>query len=105
MDLGTLGPPSRPGQHETVVGHRAVAYVARAITAPSADEWSRRELLGKTLAPRTLGHHLNFVYGGAEHASPAQTRAGYDAGTYDRLVALKSELDPASLFRFNRTIR
>ncbi|RMI29849.1 FAD-binding oxidoreductase [Nocardia stercoris] len=99
------GALSRPGPHDTAVGHRAAQYVARAITAPGAAEWAQHDLIGKTLAPWTLGHHLNFVYGGAEHASPAQTRAGYDAGTYDRLVALKSELDPAGLFRFNRNIR
>jgi FAD/FMN-containing dehydrogenase len=65
----------------------------------------RHDLIAETLSPWTIGHHLNFLYGGGEWADEAQTRAGYGAETYERLAAVKSDVDPANLFRHNRNIR
>ncbi|URN14329.1 BBE domain-containing protein [Streptomyces radiopugnans] len=65
----------------------------------------RFDLLREALAPWTLGHSPAFLYGDGERAGEAQTRAGYDAGAYERLAALKAVHDPHNLFRFNRNIR
>jgi hypothetical protein len=53
----------------------------------------------------TAGHNLAFLYGDGERADEAQTRAGHDAGAYERLAVLKAAHDPHNLFRLNRNIR
>lgn len=98
----------RPGPAGIAMDHREAEYNARVITMPNSDGPDPRafhDLVAKTLAPWTIGHNLNFLYGAGEWADENQTRAGYSARTYARLRALKSEYDPANLFRFNRNIR
>jgi FAD/FMN-containing dehydrogenase len=48
------------------------------------------------LAPVTLGRALNFAFGAGD-----RTEGLYDAETRKRLAGLKSEYDPANLFRRN----
>ncbi|MET9491383.1 FAD-binding oxidoreductase [Nocardia sp. NPDC006630] len=99
---GALG---RPGP--SVMEHRDAEYIARAIAMPGPDDAAIADGLArirKTLQPWTIGHNLNFLYGGGAAADEAQTRAGYSDSGYDRLAALKSKYDARNLFRFNRNI-
>ncbi|QLY33773.1 FAD-binding oxidoreductase [Nocardia huaxiensis] len=99
----------RPGPAGVAVDHRAAEYVARAITlpGPASPAQVRERLAGiqEALSPWTIGHSLNFLYGGGQFADEAQTRAIYAPETYDRLGALKSKYDARNMFRFNRNIR
>ncbi|WP_067875894.1 FAD-binding oxidoreductase [Nocardia vermiculata] len=95
----------RPGPAGIAVDHRDAAYNARVITAPDAPGVRDcHAQVAKTLAPWTIGHHLNFLYGAGDWSGRAQTRAGYAADTYARLRDLKAQSDPANLFRYNRNI-
>lgn len=98
----------RPGPAAISIDHRDAEYVARFITGPEGEGTSVRErhdLIAQALSPWTIGHHLNFLYGGGDWADEAQTRAGHGAETYERLTTIKSDVDPANLFRHNRNIR
>ncbi|WP_433561833.1 FAD-binding oxidoreductase [Nocardia sp. CA-151230] len=103
---GALG---RPGPNGIAMDHRDAEYIARILTMPNPDNADqiddRLSLVLKTLQPWTLGQNLNFLYGGGDQADEEQTRAGYNAATYDRLSGLKAKYDPANLFRNNRNIR
>ncbi|WP_378739616.1 FAD-binding oxidoreductase [Nocardia brasiliensis] len=98
---GALGAPSRTG---TVVDHRDAAYLVRVITDPD-DATAAKDKIRAALAPWTIGHSLNFLYGAGAEADEAQTRVGYAPDTYTRLAALKAKYDPHNVFRFNRNIR
>ncbi|MEU7145594.1 FAD-binding oxidoreductase [Nocardia sp. NPDC046473] len=96
---GALSNPS-----ETVVNHRDAAYIVRIITDPD-DETAAKDKIRTALAPWTVGHSLNFLYGAGADADEAQTQAGYSGDTYQRLANLKAKYDPHNMFRFNRNIR
>lgn len=102
------GALSSPGPNDIAVDHRDAEYVARVIAMPRPDNADaiadRLALVRKSLAPWTIGHNLNFLYGGGDQADESQTRTGYHPATYDRLSTLKSTYDPANLFRNNRNI-
>ncbi|MGV9411423.1 FAD-binding oxidoreductase [Nocardia sp. NPDC003693] len=99
----------RPGPAGVAVDHRDADYVARVIAMPDGDAGhetrDRLADIREALSPWTIGHHLNFLYGGGADAGEAQTRAGYAPATYDRLAGMKSNHDPRNLFRANRNIR
>lgn len=99
----------RPGPAGIAMDHRDAEYVARVIAMPEpgAEHLAHNRLdeVREGLSPWTIGHNLNFLYGGGAVADEAQTRVGYSPATYDRLAALKSIHDPRNLFRFNRNIR
>ncbi|MVU83223.1 FAD-binding protein [Nocardia sp. ET3-3] len=103
---GALG---RPGPNGISMDHRGAEYIARVLAMPRPDnaEQVRDQLalVRKTLQPWTLGHNLNFLYGGGDQAGEEQTRGGYSPETYARLAGLKAKYDPANLFRNNRNIR
>ncbi|MBN3928622.1 FAD-binding oxidoreductase [Streptomyces verrucosisporus] len=109
---GALG---RRGPAGVAVDHREARYIVRAIAFPGPPPGGtghslrqvreRFDLLREALAPWTPGHSPAFLHGDGERAGEAQTRAGYDPGTYERLAALKAAHDPHNLFRFNRNIR
>jgi FAD/FMN-containing dehydrogenase len=66
------------------------------------DPETARELLDPAfavLAPWTVGRALNFAFGAGD-----RTEGLYDAETRKRLAGLKSEYDPANLFRRNYNI-
>ncbi|WP_405162415.1 FAD-binding oxidoreductase [Nocardia sp. NBC_01499] len=98
---GALSGPSKTG---TVVDHRDAAYIVRVITDPD-DDTAAKDKIRTALAPWTIGHSLNFLYGAGADADEAQTRAGYTADTYANLANLKAKYDPHNMFRFNRNIR
>ncbi|MQY21167.1 FAD-binding oxidoreductase [Nocardia macrotermitis] len=98
----------RPGPANVSIDHRDAEYLARFITGPETDGTAigdQHDLIAKALSPWSIGHSPTFLYGAGDRAGEAQTRAGYTPATYARLAALKSDLDPANLFRCNRNIR
>ncbi|MBY8861586.1 FAD-binding oxidoreductase [Nocardia sp. CA2R105] len=98
----------RPGPANVAVDHRDAEYLARFITGPDTGGTAvddHHDLIAKALSSWAIGHSPTFLYGAGDRAGEAQTRAGYTPATYRRLAALKSDLDPANLFRFNRNIR
>ncbi|WP_329120555.1 FAD-binding oxidoreductase [Streptomyces sp. NBC_01353] len=82
------------------VPYREAGFLVRALYPLDAEGTGPvRELHARVeaaLAPRRLGRALNFVFGDGE-----RTEGLYDAETRKRLARLKSELDPANLFRRN----
>ncbi|NEW33447.1 FAD-binding oxidoreductase [Nocardia cyriacigeorgica] len=107
IDIRQLGGALSAGYEGSALDHRDARYVVRVITAPNpaAGPVEPGAPVRAALAPWTIGHSLNFLYGAGEAADEAQTKAGYRAGTYQRLAAVKSKYDPHNMFRFNRNIR
>ncbi|MFC8047259.1 FAD-binding oxidoreductase [Nocardia sp. NPDC057353] len=106
VDIRQLGGALRePGESGAAIDFRAAEFLVRVITA--ADGRGRVPALDAVraaLAPVTVGHQLGFLYGAADAAGEAQTRAGFTPATYARLAALKAEYDPAARFRATRAI-
>ncbi|MFF6777577.1 FAD-binding protein [Streptomyces sp. NPDC012637] len=79
------------------VPYRGAGWLVRALhPLDAAGPAPVRELharVQRVLAPRTVGRAVNFVFGDRE-----RTAGPYDSATAKRLAAVKSELDPASLF-------
>ncbi|MFD6292272.1 FAD-binding oxidoreductase [Streptomyces sp. NPDC060205] len=91
------------------VPHREGRFLVRVL---GGVDGPARELLHRALAtvePWTIGRALNFAYGaggtsgtGGTGAADARGARGlYDARTRKRLAGLKSQYDPANLFRRN----
>ncbi|MFG2380471.1 FAD-binding oxidoreductase [Streptomyces avermitilis] len=79
------------------VPHRDGRFLVRLLAM--ADRDTARELLDPALArlaPWTIGRALNFAFGAGD-----RTEGLYDPETRKRLAELKSEYDPANLFRRN----
>ncbi|MBO2454642.1 FAD-binding oxidoreductase [Actinomadura barringtoniae] len=111
-DIRHLGGALRKrGPAQVAVDHRDAEYIVRIISGhgpggDGPDEVRERfALIRQALAPWTVGQNLNFIYGYGQDADEAQTRGGYDPGTYERLSVLKAAYDPQNRFRFNRNIR
>ncbi|TLF81209.1 FAD-binding oxidoreductase [Nocardia cyriacigeorgica] len=107
IDIRHLGGALSAGGEDLALDHREARYVVRVITLPdpSAGPVEPGAPVRAALAPWTIGHSLNFLYGAGDVADEAQTRGGYRAATYRRLAALKATYDPRNMFRFNRNIR
>lgn len=110
VDIRQLGGAlSRPGSGDIAVDHRDANYAVRVITMPNPENGSAAPedlaTVRNALAPWTIGHSLNFLYGAGAAADEAQTRAGYSPTTYAHLAALKAKYDPHNTFRLNRNIR
>lgn len=107
IDIRHLGGALSARRDDLALDHREARYVVRVITLPdpSAGPVEPGAPVRAALAPWTIGHSLNFLYGAGEVADEAQTKAGYRAATYRRLAELKATYDPHNMFRFNRNIR
>ncbi|HET6860951.1 MAG TPA: FAD-binding oxidoreductase [Streptomyces sp.] len=110
VDLRQLGGAlSREPAGASAVGNREARYILRIVSMPAGPDAvaQAREVhdrVTEALAPTAVGSSLPFLYGDGERATETQTRSGYEEATYRRLVALKTALDPANLFRYNRNI-
>lgn len=105
VDLRHLGGAMSRHQGNTAIDHRRASYAVRVIA--EGRDTALPESIPAVLdavEPWKIGTHLNFVYGGADVADEAHTRAGYSAETYAWLQELKSRHDPQNRFRFNRNI-
>ncbi|MCW8099540.1 FAD-binding oxidoreductase [Streptomyces tauricus] len=94
--LGGALARSRPNS----VPHREGRFLVRVL---GGVDGPARELLRRALAtvePWTIGRALNFAYGAAGGDGRAADGL-YDPGTRKRLAGLKSQYDPANLFRRN----
>ncbi|MGW1889131.1 FAD-binding oxidoreductase [Streptomyces sp. NPDC002004] len=94
---GALG-----GKAPNAVPHRDGAFLVRLLTV-LGDRGAARAHLDRAfapLAPWTTGRALNFAFGAGD-----RTEGLYDPETHKRLAGLKSEYDPANLFRRNYNIR
>ncbi|PBC63580.1 FAD-linked oxidoreductase [Streptomyces sp. Tue6028] len=79
------------------VPHRDGRFLVRLLAM--AERQQARGLLDpafERLAPWTTGRALNFAFGAGD-----RTRGLYDPATHERLAGLKSQYDPANLFRRN----
>ncbi|MGW6730252.1 FAD-binding oxidoreductase [Nocardia sp. NPDC055029] len=105
VDIRHLGGALRRGTG-VAVDHREAEYAVRVITDAGVGDAAPAGLamVREAVAPWTIGHSLNFLYGAGAAADAAQTRAGYAPGTYAGLVAAKAKYDPHNMFRFNRNI-
>ncbi|MFF4354317.1 FAD-binding oxidoreductase [Streptomyces sp. NPDC001530] len=82
------------------VPHREGRFLVRLLAM--TDREQAREVLDPAfegIASWTIGRALNFAFGAGD-----RTEGLYDAGTRKRLAGLKSEYDPANLFRRNYNI-
>jgi FAD/FMN-containing dehydrogenase len=100
---GAIG---RVGDGDTAFGHRDAAFDFNILSvwpdpATSAEHigWARD--LWAAMQPFASGVYVNNL--GTEGEDRVQ--AAYTPATYQRLVALKDEYDPANLFRHNQNIR
>ena len=100
------GAVARVPEGATAFSHRQARYIAHPIAIwedPADDErhigWAR-SFTESFAAHATGGVYLNFT----SDATEDRVRAGYDDATYARLAALKRELDPDNVFRFNQNI-
>jgi FAD/FMN-containing dehydrogenase len=100
---GAIGRTSESG---TAVSHRDAPYMAHPIACWDSPAETDREIAWvhrfteAFSSARTGGVYLNFE----PETDEANVRAGYTAGKYERLVALKQQWDPDNLFSGNHNV-
>lgn len=100
------GAIARTPESGTAVSHRDAPYMAHPIACWQTPAESDREIAWVHRfteafeSARTGGVYLNFE----PETDERSVRAGYTAGKYERLVALKQEWDPDNLFSGNHNI-
>jgi FAD/FMN-containing dehydrogenase len=99
------GAVSRVPDDATAFSHRDATYLVHPIGCWERQADDERGLawvneVTEAIRPfGTGGVYLNFM------ADEDRVRAGYGAGTYERLVELKRRYDPDNVFRFNQNIQ
>ena len=95
------------GEDDTAVSDRAAPYMGHPIAAWDDPADTDREIgwvrdFTEALGPvRTGRNYLNFE----PETSEETVRAGFSAGKYERLAALKEQWDPENIFSGNHNIR
>jgi FAD/FMN-containing dehydrogenase len=101
------GAVSRVNAEATAFGNRGAAFVLNIVglwpdpaDSPANIAWVRD--IHSTMRPHANGStYVNFI---ADEGQD-RVRAAYTRPAYERLVALKCEYDPTSLFHLNQNIR
>ncbi|MFD9434121.1 FAD-binding oxidoreductase [Streptomyces sp. NPDC060002] len=111
VDVRHLGGAlARPAEVPNAVGHRTARYLLRVLiplmgAEPDEVMGVRDKVLGALAAESVGGRFQSLVYGGcAKGAPPTPAEDFWEPADHRRLSALKAEIDPANLFRFNRNI-
>ncbi|NUR72574.1 MAG: FAD-binding oxidoreductase [Hamadaea sp.] len=100
------GAMARVASDATAFAHRDAAYMvnlAAFYTSP-ADRIAKHEWITSFRDQLETGMPRAYVGFVADADNPERVRAAYPAATYDRLVAVKQQYDPANLFRLNQNI-
>ena len=104
------GALSRQPAVPNAVGHRSAAFnlFVASVVLPVAGDAERIRALEQRMLDRfqrwgTGGAYLNFM--STEDVTPDRVRAGYDAGSFERLLRAKQTYDPHNTFRINHNIR
>jgi FAD/FMN-containing dehydrogenase len=100
------GAVARVPAEATAFGARTAPFVLNIIASTFTDEgydeavdWAQAAYA--SLVPAlTGGAYVNFL----SNEGDERVRAAYGPGTYERLVALKDEYDPANVFRLNQNV-
>jgi FAD/FMN-containing dehydrogenase len=101
------GALSRPPAVANAIGLRSAPYSLGVLSKLNPGDdldiiSETHDRLLDTLAPKTVGRHLNFLYG--HRTTDEQIRSVYQPSDYQRLQELKAVYDPTNLFRINHNI-
>lgn len=100
------GALARPPRVANCVGNRGAAYMLSVlsplfdVTADAAR--ARHEQVVTELSSSVTGRFVNYLYG--DTATPQQVRSAYEPADYDALTTVKSDYDPANVFRLDHDI-
>lgn len=102
------GALARPPAVPNAVAHRTAPfqlYSASVLGAGSDNKvYAAHDRLVTALQPWNSSYRTFNFLAGVGHTSPTDVRAAFAADAYARLVAIKTQVDPDNMFRFNHNI-